>query len=214
MFRRNVLLPALGSNSMPNELRVRTKLSSFHGFSQSFQANANVVGLPWLGHYRFLPNPFQFIIYQSSYCPTLYSLDTCVREWLTAPPPTHIISVHYAIWKQGPIYTVSRSSLGCVETTFSLPQITSSSFWTLIYEWYSSYYRFAAHRTSALGLTVEANNQSANQSINQSVHPSVSHSTHSNFPLCVYILCLVCFPPLGVCCLLCLIEAAGMSKGD
>jgi hypothetical protein len=36
----------------------------FHGFSQSFQANAEVEGLPLLGDYRFLPSLFRFIVYQ------------------------------------------------------------------------------------------------------------------------------------------------------
>jgi hypothetical protein len=49
-------------------------LTEVRGFLQSLQTNAGIV--PRLGHNRFLPNPFQFIIHDSSYYPPLYSLDT------------------------------------------------------------------------------------------------------------------------------------------
>jgi hypothetical protein len=46
----------------------------FLGFLQSFQTNS------WIalrsGHDQFLPVPFQFIIHESSYHPTLYSVHT------------------------------------------------------------------------------------------------------------------------------------------
>jgi hypothetical protein len=44
----------------------------FRGFPLSFRANAGIV--PKFGHDRIVPNPFQFIIYQSSYHSTLYSV--------------------------------------------------------------------------------------------------------------------------------------------
>jgi hypothetical protein len=43
----------------------------FRGFPQSLQAN---VGILKLGHYRFLPNPFQFTIHLSPFHSTLYNL--------------------------------------------------------------------------------------------------------------------------------------------
>jgi hypothetical protein len=42
------------------------------GFPQPLQANAGVV--PWLDHSCLLPDPFQFIIHQSSYRSVLYNL--------------------------------------------------------------------------------------------------------------------------------------------
>jgi hypothetical protein len=43
----------------------------FPGVSHFFQSNAQIV--PQLACYRFLPNPFKFIIHLSSYYSTLYS---------------------------------------------------------------------------------------------------------------------------------------------
>jgi hypothetical protein len=41
-------------------------------FLHSFQAHARIV--PWVGHDCFLPNPFQLIIHQWTYCSMLCSL--------------------------------------------------------------------------------------------------------------------------------------------
>jgi hypothetical protein len=46
----------------------------FRGLPQSLQSNSRIV--PGLGPDRFLLNPFQFIVHQSFYHPTLCSLDT------------------------------------------------------------------------------------------------------------------------------------------
>jgi hypothetical protein len=43
-----------------------------HDFLHNF--HANVVVVAWLGHYKFLSNPFQFTIYES-YHSTLYNAD-------------------------------------------------------------------------------------------------------------------------------------------
>jgi hypothetical protein len=45
-----------------------------HGFLQSFKTNVGIV--LQLGHVYVLPNPFQFIIHQSSYHAIIYGLDT------------------------------------------------------------------------------------------------------------------------------------------
>jgi hypothetical protein len=41
-------------------------IEGFYGFPQFLQPNAEIV--PQSGHDHFLPNTFQFIIHQSSYC--------------------------------------------------------------------------------------------------------------------------------------------------
>jgi hypothetical protein len=51
----------------------------FRDFPQSLQENSGMV--PRLGHDRFLPNPFRYIIIHLLSChPTLYGLDTELRE--------------------------------------------------------------------------------------------------------------------------------------
>jgi hypothetical protein len=47
-------------------------LTGFSGFPRSTQANVIIV--TQLGHKHFLPNPFQFIIYQSLYHSMLYTV--------------------------------------------------------------------------------------------------------------------------------------------
>jgi hypothetical protein len=47
-----------------------TMYEDFRGFLQPLQANAEIICR--LGHDRFLPNPFQFVIHQSSHYSTLY----------------------------------------------------------------------------------------------------------------------------------------------
>lgn len=58
----------------------RTQLSClrFCGFSQSLQTDAEII--PWTDHDHFFPNPFQFIIHQSSYQLTLYSFNVALLK--------------------------------------------------------------------------------------------------------------------------------------
>jgi hypothetical protein len=51
---------------------------SFRGYHQLLHENTGIVSR--LGYDRFLPNPFPFIIYQSSYHSTIYSIDTYQRR--------------------------------------------------------------------------------------------------------------------------------------
>jgi hypothetical protein len=53
---------------------IRCSDDTFHDVPQSLQTNSGIV--PRLGHSRFLPSPFQFIIIRLFYHPTLYNLDT------------------------------------------------------------------------------------------------------------------------------------------
>jgi hypothetical protein len=53
---------------------IKCSNDSYRGFPQSLQVNSGIV--PRLGHNRFVPSPFQFIIIHLSYHPTLYDFDT------------------------------------------------------------------------------------------------------------------------------------------
>jgi hypothetical protein len=63
-------LGSAGFKSRPGD-RI-SSLIFFRSFPQFLQANAGRV--PKIGHGRFLPNPFEFIIHLSPYHSTLYNL--------------------------------------------------------------------------------------------------------------------------------------------
>jgi hypothetical protein len=65
------ILDVLGSN-LGRSTGYSERISRY--FPQSLQTNAGIVTR--LGHDRFLPNPFQFIIHLSPSHPTLNTIDT------------------------------------------------------------------------------------------------------------------------------------------
>jgi hypothetical protein len=75
---RVVLSSNLGLDAGPTILT-----EVLRGFLRSFQANAGIV--PRLRHNSFLPNSFQFIIRQSPYHSTSYSLDSDKGRQLISP---------------------------------------------------------------------------------------------------------------------------------
>jgi hypothetical protein len=91
----------------------------YHAFPQSPRASVGIV--PRSGFDRFLPDPFQFIIHQSSYLPTLHTLDSeGAAKWAPHACPVYISAL--------PVVSTWRKTRAAVQV--GLAQSPSSE-WTL-----------------------------------------------------------------------------------